>query len=75
MPSEWAIEKGVPRLLGGDRAHQHPALVDAVATPVLAAALPLLRQLRRPALLLEDSTLQVEDQTFNAAREAHRCTQ
>eukprot|EP00656_Telonema_subtile_P057721 TRINITY_DN9563_c0_g1_i7.p1 TRINITY_DN9563_c0_g1~~TRINITY_DN9563_c0_g1_i7.p1 ORF type:complete len:403 (-),score=62.10 TRINITY_DN9563_c0_g1_i7:62-1270(-) len=60
VPCEYRVgANGTPTLLGGERAHAQPELVDAVATPVLAAGLPLLAQLRRPGLLLQERTLQV----------------
>eukprot|EP00656_Telonema_subtile_P057722 TRINITY_DN9563_c0_g1_i8.p1 TRINITY_DN9563_c0_g1~~TRINITY_DN9563_c0_g1_i8.p1 ORF type:complete len:446 (-),score=116.84 TRINITY_DN9563_c0_g1_i8:171-1508(-) len=60
VPCEYYVAAdGTPTLLGGERAHAQPKLVDAVATPVLAAGLPLLAQLRRPGLLLQERTLQV----------------
>ncbi len=48
-----------PHTAGGQRAHAQPELVDAVATSVLAAGLPLLARLRRLGLLLQERTLQV----------------
>ena len=45
--------------MGGRRAHPQPALAQEVARPVLEAALPLLAQLRRPQLLLDERRLQV----------------
>ena len=42
--------QGQVSLQGGPDAHPHADLVDAVATPVLHAAVPLLEKLRRPAL-------------------------
>lgn len=45
--------------MGGRRAHPQPLLAQEVARPVLEAALPLLAQLRRPQLLLDERRLQV----------------
>jgi hypothetical protein len=62
VPSEFDISPDGSRvgLVGGRRAHWiEPDLINAVATPVLQNALPLLARLRRPSLLLEGQRLQV----------------
>eukprot|EP00928_Gymnodinium_smaydae_P038276 TRINITY_DN2642_c0_g1_i1.p1 TRINITY_DN2642_c0_g1~~TRINITY_DN2642_c0_g1_i1.p1 ORF type:complete len:660 (+),score=90.63 TRINITY_DN2642_c0_g1_i1:72-2051(+) len=66
VPCEFDISRdGTPTLVGGPRSHAYPELAEQVATPVLAAALPLLARLQRPRLLLERRRLQV---VFKAQR-------
>lgn len=61
VPSEFDVSKnGTVTLVGGDRAHwMGQDLVNKIATPVLAKAIPLLAKLRKPYLLLEEQRLQV----------------
>eukprot|EP00928_Gymnodinium_smaydae_P038277 TRINITY_DN2642_c0_g2_i1.p1 TRINITY_DN2642_c0_g2~~TRINITY_DN2642_c0_g2_i1.p1 ORF type:complete len:671 (+),score=87.26 TRINITY_DN2642_c0_g2_i1:63-2075(+) len=66
VPCEFDVAgDGTPTLVGGPRSHAYPELAEKVATPVLAAALPLLARLQRPRLLLERRRLQV---VFKAQR-------
>ena len=63
VPSEFDVSSdgATVELVGGDnRAHwMDRQLIDATATPVLRAALPLLAQLTKPCLLLQGQRLQV----------------
>mmetsp|Transcript_93669 Transcript_93669/g.265239 ORF Transcript_93669/g.265239 Transcript_93669/m.265239 type:complete len:373 (+) Transcript_93669:274-1392(+) len=66
VPCEFDVDAlGSARLLGGGRSHALPKLAESVARPVLEAALPLLAQLDRPRLLLDERRLQV---VFKAQR-------
>jgi len=62
VPCEFdvAFDGSSASLVGEDRAHwMNTTLIDAVATPVLNAALPLLPKLTKPYLLLEGQRLQI----------------
>ena len=59
VASEWDISAdGVPHIVGGSKSHIYSDEVDRVFTPLLAAALPVLTKLQRPALHLPNLRLQ-----------------
>eukprot|EP00529_Nitzschia_sp_RCC80_P017733 CAMPEP_0113443108 /NCGR_PEP_ID=MMETSP0014_2-20120614/1963_1 /TAXON_ID=2857 /ORGANISM="Nitzschia sp." /LENGTH=846 /DNA_ID=CAMNT_0000334043 /DNA_START=210 /DNA_END=2750 /DNA_ORIENTATION=+ /assembly_acc=CAM_ASM_000159 len=62
VPCEFDVNSDGSKasLVGGQRAHwMKSSMIDAVATPVLTAALPLLARLTKPHMLLEGQRLQV----------------
>jgi len=66
VPCEFDVNAhGSPHLVGGGRSHAFPHLAEKVAAPIFHAALPLLAQLDRPRLLLNERRLQV---VFKAQR-------
>eukprot|EP00449_Zooxanthella_nutricula_P014079 CAMPEP_0198499934 /NCGR_PEP_ID=MMETSP1462-20131121/7907_1 /TAXON_ID=1333877 /ORGANISM="Brandtodinium nutriculum, Strain RCC3387" /LENGTH=635 /DNA_ID=CAMNT_0044228937 /DNA_START=113 /DNA_END=2017 /DNA_ORIENTATION=+ len=66
VPCEFDVHtNGTVHLVGGSRSHEFPVVAQQAATPVLAAALPLLAKLDRPRLLLADRRIQV---VFKAQR-------
>ena len=62
VPCEFDVNDNGSKvsLIGGERAHwMKSSIIDAVATPVLTAALPLLAKLTKPHMLIEGQRLQV----------------